>query len=998
MSRGSGAPPVLRPGYAALIGRSQELAALAEHLAEARDPAGTRHPTVVLLAGAPGIGKTRLLEEFPAPELAADVVVIRGGASQATGMPPYLPFLQALGDYIAAAPTDQLREQVGAHAASLARLFPEILARLGPPPSPYTLDLEQERYRLYEAVTLFLAAIAARGPLILLLDDLQWADTASCDLLVHIASRLRSAALLIIGAYREGEANANPALVRALTELNRRRLLRTLSLHPLAAEESQALATSLLHGTIAPEVADLLHRHGEGNPFFLEELLRALIEDGRLIWQADRWELGSQPERLLPPQVVAAIQMRLVRLDPAVVELLRIAALVGRTFAPILVAQVVQLDVEQAEMLLLMAARAQLVRPQPDGSFAFTHDLVREALAAELGSTRRRQLHQIIGAALEAQGDASTAQRLADLAFHFAEAGDLEHGVTYALAAGEQTLRASAAEEAIAHYRDAIRLLGTSGRLAQRVTALMGLGAAATLGGDYREAANAYQMAQELWLQSGDAMAAARAWHQLGRVRWRQEALADAQAGFERALELLGSADSQAAAETLLDLADLHVTSLGHNSAAIVYADQALAMVERLGDQRLAAAAYCVLGNVKARSNDLLAGRTFLERALALAHEQDAPILAAKAYAHLANVYAWLGDMNRSRELSILRAELARRTEDLFHLRHVYSWIGIQETLQGRWAAAEQWFAEQEPIVDALQSPEPRATLSGYRGVLHYLRGEFVRADQEFGQVVELLRQSASGTLVWHLGWQGLVLAELGRRDQALECYRTLRRLADALDQQARGRGLAFAQLAVGYARLGEQELAAGCYGQLLPFQGQFSPILIDRGLGMAALAGGDVTTARRHLADAESQARHADMRPELALTLIQRGLLERQAPVASGALNASISSDPLAEGLRLAGELGMHELAGRLLRSIPSAPRRQPGRATANMLGGAGLSDRELEVLRLVAQGRTNRDIAEVLVLSEKTVARHLTNIFTKIGVENRSGATAYALNHKLA
>src|SRR5215213_6050350 len=107
MSSGPGAPPVLRPGYAALIGRSQELATLAKHLAEARDPAGTRHPTVVLLAGAPGIGKTRLLEEFPAPELAAGVVVIRGGASQATGMPPYLPFLQALGDYIAAAPTDQ---------------------------------------------------------------------------------------------------------------------------------------------------------------------------------------------------------------------------------------------------------------------------------------------------------------------------------------------------------------------------------------------------------------------------------------------------------------------------------------------------------------------------------------------------------------------------------------------------------------------------------------------------------------------------------------------------------------------------------------------------------------------------------------------------------------------------------------------------------------------------------------------------------------------------
>lgn len=983
MPSASGAPPLLRAGDAPLIGRSQPLAILAEHLAEARHPEDTRRPAVVLLAGAPGIGKTRLLEEFPAPELAAGVTVLRGGASQAAGMPPYLPFLQALGDYIAAAPANQLRDQLGAHAAILATLLPEIPARLGSPPPSHPLGPEQERFRLYEAIAAFLAAIALRGPLTLLLDDLQWVDAASCDLLVHIVGRLRSGALLIVGAYREGEASENPAFVRALAELNRRRVLVTLPLHPLKADESLALATSLLRGTIAPDVADLLHRHSEGNPFFLEELLRALSKDGTLVWQNGRWELGSQPGRLLPPRVVEAIQMRLMRLEPAVVELLRGAAVVGRTFEPTLLAQVIELDVEQAEERLLAAARAQLVRPQAAGAYAFTHDLVRETLAAEIGNTRRRQLHQTIGEALEAQGEAETPQRLADLAFHFAAAGDLARGVTYALAAGEQALRASAAVEAMLHYRTAIRLLGPSGELAQRATALIGLGDAATLVGDYRAAADAYQAAQEAWLRSGHAVASATAWHRLGRLRWRQEAVAGAREAFERALELLGSADSQDAAETLLQLADLHVTSLGSNTTAIAYAERALAMVERLGDQRLAATAYCVIGNVKARSNDLVAGRTALEHALALAQALDDPAVEAKACAQLANLYAWIGDLNRSRELSILRAELARRTQDLFHLRHVYAWIGQLETLQGRWAEAEQWFAQQEPIVEGLQSPEPRAALCAYRGVLRYLQGQFEQAEQEFRHVVELLHPTGSATLVWHLGWHGLVLAELGRRDQALDCYMELHSLADALDEQARARGLAFAHLAVGYARLGEQERAAGCYAKLLPFQGQFSPVLIDRGLGLAAHAGGDVMTARRHLADAEAQARQAGIRPELALTLIQRGLLEQHAP-----------GDPLAEGLRLCAELGMHELGRRLLRPIPPAPQRRPGREAR----AAGLSARELEVLRLVAQGRTNREIAATLVLSEKTVARHLTNIFAKIGVENRSGATAYALNHRLA
>jgi DNA-binding CsgD family transcriptional regulator len=321
----------------------------------------------------------------------------------------------------------------------------------------------------------------------------------------------------------------------------------------------------------------------------------------------------------------------------------------------------------------------------------------------------------------------------------------------------------------------------------------------------------------------------------------------------------------------------------------------------------------------------------------------------------------------------------------------------MQDALQGRWAEAEQRFAEQEPIVEALQSPEPRAALRAYRGILRYLQGHFEAAEQEFRQVVELLQPTGSGTLVWHLGWYGLILAELGWRDEALECYRQLQALADALDDQARARGLALAHLAVGDARLGEQGRAAGCYPTLLACQGQVSPVLIDRGLGLAALAGGDITAARRHLAAAEAQARQAGMRPELALTLIQRGLLEQQAPVPLRTLTGSAAGDPLSQGQRLCEELGMHELGRRLLRPLASEPARRAGQRNrlSNM---AGLSARELEVLGLVAQGRTNREIAEALVLSEKTVARHLTNIFTKIGVGNRASATAYALNHGLA
>lgn len=992
-------PLNMRMGHAPLVGRVSPLAFLTEQLKEAQ--AGrTATTAVVLISGAPGIGKTRLLQEFLPVESSTAVAVLQGGASQAAGMPPYLPFLQALGSYVATASLEALRAQVGQWAATLATLLPEIAARLGSIPSEHRLGPDQERFRLYEAVAGFLAAIAAQTPLVLILDDLQWTDAATCDLLVHIASRITSAPLLIVGAYRTGEAEENPAFVHARAELNRHRLLLPLPLHPLNAEESRMLACHLLAGEIAPALADILYRYSEGNPFFLEELLRALAEE-ELVWHEGGWTLRQVPDRLLPPRVAEAIRVRLARLDTALLDLLRLAAVVGRSWNPALLAQLTDMDLDQMDAALSAATRAQVVRLEADGSYSFTHDMVRETLYADLGRFQRRRLHQTIGEMLEAQVEARSApldaRRLADLAFHFAEAGATARGVTYALASGQRALQASAALDAVAHFRTALRLLATGEDVRRQAEAWSGLGDAATLAGDYPQAAEAYHAAQVAWARSGDATASAKAWHQLGKVCWRQEAVAEARHAFGQALASLGPDDSADAAAALLQLADLHVISLGHHADGIAYMEQALAMVDRLGDLRLEASACCIAGNIKARSNDLVAGRTLLERALALARQFDDPTLAAEACAYLSNVSAAMGDITRSVEVSLLRIELAQRTQDLFQLRHVYSWLGMMEVLRGRWAEAEEWFAQQDRVLASLDSPEPHAMLRSYRGVLRYMQGRFEEAEQEYRSAIERIRPTGSGAVIWFLGRLGLILAELGRATEAMDCFSELQARADRLDPRASARRFAFTHLAVGYAQLGDVGRTAGCYPKLLPFQGQFAPIPVDRGLGLAALLQGDVEAAHRHFAEAEVRMRQAEMRPDLALTLLQHGILQRAWPAGDAGL--SVSADELvAEGLQLCAELGMGELGQRTLsameQTLQVVPRGRPRRAPRK----DGLSVRELEVLRLVAQGQTNREIAQTLVLSEKTVARHLTHIFTKTGVSNRAAAAAYALRHGLA
>jgi tetratricopeptide (TPR) repeat protein/DNA-binding CsgD family transcriptional regulator len=968
---------VPRLGHSPLIGRDQELSLLREQLEFAR--AG--HGSIVLLNGAPGVGKSRLLEGFPPADLADGVTVLRGGASRAEGMPPYLPVLEALGEHISAMPGDQLRAALGSRAATLAALWPEIPERLGQTQPTYALGPDQERFRLFEAMAGFLGALAERGPLVLLLDDLQWVDAATCDVLVYVLKRLRSSGLLVLGAYRDGEAAENSALVSTLAELNRLRLLVTLDIGPLKLDQSAALIASLLQAEVGPDVVALLHKRSEGNPFFLEELVRAIADAHLLEMQAGAWQLASDPGPLLPLRAAEAIRDRLRRLDPDVLETLRAAAVVGRESNPAMLAQMTGAGIEAVEEHLLTAQRARIVHPDAEGRYVFAHDLVRETLYADLGPVRRQRLHRTVGEALEANNDSADRRDLAGLAFHFAAAGAAEQGVRYAMAAGDRAMAGSAAREALAQFETALRLLGATGDPRRRAEALSRLGDAAAALGNPDRASAAYQAAHTLWLLDGDHTAAARVMRHLGQACWRQERVDAARAAFERALELLGDVQSSDVAETLLQLADLEATSLGHTTTALAHAERARALVEGSGDRRLQARALCVIGSAHARANDLVVGTQALERAYGLARDLDEPAVAAEICGYLANVYAWSGNSDRSLEISLVRAQLAQRTQDPFLLRHVYAWIGINHTQLGHWAEAERMYDLQAQHVDSLVSPEPRALLHSYRGLHLYLRGQFAEAEVEQRQGIELLRPTASGTLSWHLGRFGLSLAELGRIPEALQCFEELAPLARALDQRSRARGFAFAHLAVGYARLGLHERAAGCYAALLPFRGMVSPIMVDRGLAVAAMASGDLNVARQHFLDVEQTTREAGLRPELARALVQPGVLERDSRVRD-------------DGLALCAELGMQRLGQRTLEWSAGLPSRTP-RGHTNV---ARLTNREIEVLRLVAHGRTNRHIATELVLSEKTVARHLTTIFSKIGVANRAGAAAFAQRQGLA
>jgi DNA-binding CsgD family transcriptional regulator/tetratricopeptide (TPR) repeat protein len=976
----------LSDGEIPIVGRQRELTLLWHAVLRAKDG----RLAVALLTGEPGIGKSRLLDTAAAQAMDAGAAVLRGGAFDAEGMPPYLPFLEALGQHVRQTSPDNLRAQVGPLASVLATILPELPARLGAVSETYALPPEQARLRLYEAVATLLAAIAEKQPLLLILDDLQWADPASLDLLHYVARRLLASRVCILGAFRSGEVAHGPEFERTLAALEHLRVLHTIALDPLARDELASMATHVLQSPVAREAAAALHTQSEGNPFFAEELLRDWRATGAIARRNDRWELSSDAVPAgtsSPPSIARLIRQRLGRLPLDVLELLRSAAIIGRSFEASLLAEAVGTGPDDVEARLRVAADAQLLRVGVADRFAFSHDKIRESLYDEVTPTRRQRLHGFVGQALERQSGPVDSQRLADLAFHFARSGDRARGAGYARQAADHALRAFAAEEAMAHVETALRL--SDGDDPLRGELLLSRGEAAVLAGAEREAVVAFASAQNWFRERGDAPQAARAARLLGEAWWRQEEIAKARAAFETALTLLEAAPGPEFIRLLVDLGSLLAVSAHQQASAIAHVRRAVRLAQELADDQLLAVANRALGNLLARGNDLEAGIPLLEQALALASAADDSIEAAECCACLALAYFWQGSLGRSEEAALRRLEFAEASHDRYQLRHVYTWLAVCRSMRGDFSEADRRLDQAQAVVEGLESPEPRAYLAFCRGATALTRGDYGAAEAQLGEAMAVFRTIGAHALVWYLGFYGVLQVAQGKTTEARRCLAELEALLDGLPQEAIAAAAPLAYATQVALFLDDQTCLERFAPRLSRHQGQFHDFLIDRLLAEIETRNGNVALAAGFLDAAEALARRENIEWELPRTLEARADLAR----ADGGAEADRRERALLEEALVIIEQWGNEHEARRLRARLDrvALTRQPSLP-------AGLSPREAEVLRLVALGRSNRAIADELSLSAKTIENHLTNVYGKLGVDNRAAATAFAVRHDLA
>jgi DNA-binding CsgD family transcriptional regulator len=587
------------------------------------------------------------------------------------------------------------------------------------------------------------------------------------------------------------------------------------------------------------------------------------------------------------------------------------------------------------------------------------------------------------------RAETSGVQQLSEMAYHFAHSGDRARGAIYAQQAAEHAMRAYAFEDAMTHYRTALESLPAA--YTRHGDLLLGCGEAAILAGAEREAVSSFKEAQSWFQAARDPVAAGRAAHRLGQAWWRQEAIPEAQGAFERALGLLENHPGPELVQVLVNLGSLLATSLHRQTAGIAYSRRALELAQELADARLLAPAGRALGNLLVRSNDLAAGIPLLERALELATAADDPVEAAECCACLAPAYAWRGNVRQSYDIMLQRCAFAQRCHDPYQLRHVYTSLGMLDGMQGKLCEAEHMLDEAQAIVERLASPEPMAWLHFERGRLAYDGGEFALAEEQFQKAMATFRGIGPSMLVWYLGFLGLTQAAQGKVMAARACMDEVEALLAAVPAGTMSTAVALAHLTQAALLLSDQQRLARCHSKLVLFQGQWHDFLIDRLLGESETRRGDWGAAETHLAAAEATARREELIWDLARTLEAQSKLA----LAQGGHDCTVRArERLERALELHRSLGHRSHVRRLGEQLQMLARRHPQRPQLP----AGLSAREAEVLRLVATGKSSREIAEELVLSEKTVVNHLTSIYSKTGANNRATATAFAIRHRLA
>ena len=998
----SGPAPAYRKAF---VGREAEI----QQLHEAFDEAMSGHGSLVMLMGEPGIGKTSLCDQL------ATYAALRGGSTlvghcyeEGSLSLPYLAFAEAMRSYVLAREPDDLRSDLGSGASHVARIVSEVRDRLQVEPSEPS-DPEQDRYLLMQSVTSFLTNAARVQPLVILLEDLHDADDGTLDMLSHVTRNLSGARFMIVGTYRDVEVDRSHPLSGALAELRRVDNFSRIPLRGLTADEVQRMMTSIAGEDVPVSLSETVYRQTEGNPLFVQEVLRYLVEQGFLARGDGQRRRDTPPEMGLPEGLRDVIGKRLSGLSERCNAALSVAAVIGREFPLQVLQRVAGLSEEDLYASLEEASGVGVIEERSSVGaavgFRFAHAFFRQTLYEETFAPRRIRLHQQVGRALEEVYSARPEEHAAEMADHFAHSSD-EEGLAKALRYGEM---AAGRAMSVYAYGEAVRLLEQalqvqevldpstgSGQApaAKRCDLLLALGEAMMPAGEpltvYEQVApDAFALAESL----DDHDRSSRI------CQLAVEAVLRSSLGFlAREPEFLTWAERadrfaapgtrhRALADEAMSMVRL---TMGDRGQAWVLRQRALELARRLSDDQ----AFLWIAGSIIRSDwapQHEEERLELAREVAdkyfetgkgrkLTQWEDQGLLSALAIA-----FGAMGDRVRVMKFVNEYKESAERTQDPNALLVV---LAIEAILAFHDGHPEEAIATGERIAargEELGLPDVgrriRLSFAIAEPLLYLGRAEELLAEtlQEFG------RETSDQQHAYHL-------AHAGRSEEALELsrrYMAAGRYGEGDDETPTGQLRSMLEIAV---LLEDRETAEMLYRRLsvLGDEAMIGGTCLGRILGGAAALLSNYDDAHAHYVKGLELVERNRHRPEIALTRLELAelLLDHYPDERAQAL----------EHLEFAiGELRDMKMQPALDRAL-SRLERQKDKKPSMPSYPDGLTKREVEVLALIIAGATNQGIADALFITTNTVANHVKNILTKSNTDNRTAAAAYGIRHDLA
>ena len=447
---------------APIVGRRKELADLFARL----DAMAEGRGGLVLIGGEPGVGKTRLTEAVLVEARRRGFFCTLGHCYEMEGAPPYLPMVEQVEYAMRVAPPGRSRAALGESAPEIARVVPslrQLFPDIGP---PLDLPSDQQRHYLFTRFREYLERSASHVPLVLLFDDLHWADDSTLLLLEHFAQHAPHMRMLMLGTYRDVDLDVGRPFAKSLERMTRQRIADRITLRRMPEDDVVELLASLGAPNPPPALVDAIYHETEGNPFFIEEVFRHLRDDGRLLDADGRWLPDIDIAELeVPEGVKLVIGRRLERAGDACRDVLTAAAVIGPRFDLRLLQAVSETPEDDILDALETAERAGLIlapHSRRETRYAFSHELIRQTLLSSLSMPRRQRRHQKTADALERVFAGRVEERVAELAYHLFQAGaavDIDRTATALLAAARQALTAGAFAEASAHVDRALSII-----------------------------------------------------------------------------------------------------------------------------------------------------------------------------------------------------------------------------------------------------------------------------------------------------------------------------------------------------------------------------------------------------------------------------------------------------------------------------------------------------------------------------------------------------------